>query len=452
MKRRVAVIGGGWAGLAAAVRATALGHQVVVFEAARHWGGRARRLALDLPGEPPLALDNGQHILIGAYSATLRLMREVGVEPAEVLRALPLDLRFADGAGLATPAWGSHLPAPLDTLVAICSARGWTWTDRLAFLQASVRWRRLGFRCSASDSVLSLCQGITPRVMEDLIEPLCVAALNTPAAQASGQVFLTVLHDALLGPGTPPWRASSLLLPRVDLGRLLPDAATRWLQQRGTQLHIGTRILGLQPQGNAWQVLTHAGPQTVDQVILATGAQEAAKLVATLPQPPAEWMGTTLALQHEAIATIYLRGQWTRGWPGSHPMLALRSRNVHEPAQFVFLHNAPDVPDSLAKPPNRALLAFVASACRLERAALEAAVCQQARMQLGVVAPEILKTIVEKRATFVCAPGLNRPPAIIQPGLLAAGDYTAGPYPATLEGAVRSGLAAAETHFTPAHP
>lgn len=452
MKRRVAVIGGGWAGLAAAVRATALGHQVVIFESARHWGGRARRLPLEVPGEPPLALDNGQHILIGAYSATLRLMREVGVEPAEVLRALPLDLRFADGSGLATPAWSSHLPAPLDTLVAVCSARGWTWTDRLAFLQASARWRRLGFRCSASDSVLSLCQGITPRVMEDLIEPLCVAALNTPAAQASGQVFLTVLQDALLGPGTPPWRASSLLLPRVDLGRLLPDAATRWLLQRGTQLHTGTRILGLQPQGNAWQVLTHAGPQTVDQVIVATGPHEAAKLVATLPQPPAQWIATTQALQHEAIATVYLRGQWTRDWPGPHPMLALRSRNAHEPAQFVFLHNAPDVPDRLAKPPHRALLAFVASACRLDRAALEAAVAQQARVQLGLVAPQILKTIVEKRATFVCAPGLNRPPAIIRPGLLAAGDYTAGPYPATLEGAVRSGLAAAETPFIPAHP
>jgi predicted NAD/FAD-dependent oxidoreductase len=69
-------------------------------------------------------------------------------------------------------------------------------------------------------------------------------------------------------------------------------------------------------------------------------------------------------------------------------------------------------------------------------------VLAQGQAQLGLEL-ELVQTIVEKRATFACTPGLQRPAALIAPGLLACGDYVAGPYPATLEGAVRSGLHAA---------
>ena len=82
---RVAVIGGGWAGLAAAVAATQAGHRVTVFEAARQWGGRARALPCTLPDGSRLQLDNGQHILIGAYRDTLSLMRTLGVDPDAAL-------------------------------------------------------------------------------------------------------------------------------------------------------------------------------------------------------------------------------------------------------------------------------------------------------------------------------------------------------------------------------
>ncbi|MCB2024915.1 MAG: FAD-dependent oxidoreductase, partial [Ottowia sp.] len=89
------------------------------------------------------------------------------------------------------------------------------------------------------------------------------------------------------------------------------------------------------------------------------------------------------------------------------------------------------------------LLAFVVSASDGERAAVEAAVVRQARAQLGLTVTPV-RTLTEKRATFACTPALVRPPQRIAPGLLACGDYVQGPYPATLEGAVRSGLAAAE--------
>ena len=74
---------------------------------------------------------------------------------------------------------------------------------------------------------------------------------------------------------------------------------------------------------------------------------------------------------------------------------------------------------------------------------LQAAVLEQARQQLGMGDLRAVQTVLEKRATFACTPGLQRPGAAIAPGLWACGDYVEGPYPATLEGAVRSGLAAA---------
>jgi hypothetical protein len=114
-------------------------------------------------------------------------------------------------------------------------------------------------------------------------------------------------------------------------------------------------------------------------------------------------------------------------------MLALRS-SESQPAQFAFdrgqLDGAPG------------LLAFVVSAAKGERATLEAQVLKQALTQLGL-SLQAIKTVLEKRATFACTPGLRRPPAELLPKLLACGDYIAGPYPATLEGAVRSGIAAA---------
>jgi predicted NAD/FAD-dependent oxidoreductase len=89
------------------------------------------------------------------------------------------------------------------------------------------------------------------------------------------------------------------------------------------------------------------------------------------------------------------------------------------------------------------LLAFVVSASTGDRADIQALVLSQARRQLGLQL-ESVQTVVEKRATFACTPGLQRPPMVVAPGLRACGDYVAGPYPATLEGAVRSGRASVQ--------
>ncbi len=397
-----------------------------MFEAARTLGGRARGLEGHLPDGRAVTLDNGQHILIGAYTETLRLMQEVGVDTETALQRLPLTLKFPDGAGLQLP----RLPVPLDVLAGILRNGSWPLPERLGLLRAALGWKLRGFECEAQLSVADLCRTLGPHVMQELIEPLCVSALNTPAHQASAQVFLRVLRDALFGVRG----GSQLLLPRIDLTGLFPQAAAHWLARHGAAIQTGTRINTLQAKAAQWQL----NEELFDRVLLACPSTEAARLVAAAaaaaqanPAALQAWAATVAALHFEAITTVYA---WAADARLPAPMLALRHDTQH-PAQFVFDRGQLDG--------STGLLAFVVSASQGERETIQTQVLQQARSQLGLDL-QAVQTVVEKRATFACTPALQRPAQTIAPGLLACGDYVAGPYPATLEGAVRSGLAAAQ--------
>jgi squalene-associated FAD-dependent desaturase len=427
---KLAIIGAGWAGLAAAVTAVDAGQTATVFEASNAVGGRARALkdiqTLTLPNGQPTSLDNGQHILIGAYTETLRLIRSVGLSIEDVLLNLPLTLAFPDGQGLQFKNW----PTPLDALGGIVSAHGWSVADKASLLRAAAGWQLAGFACQPDQSVAQLCQRLTPRVNTELIEPLCVSALNTPAPVASAQVFLRVLRDALFSVSG----GSRLLLPKVDLSHLFPKAAAAWLKRHGSEVRLGQRIQSVLPQPDHWRV----DGERFDAVILATSSSDAARLLASYAQHASEadvthlkpWLTACQGLQFQPIATVYA---WAAAARLSQPMLALRSTPSH-PAQFVF--------DRGQLGGESGLLAFVVSAAHGDRATLEAQVLSQAQTQLGL-SLQAVQTVVEKRATFACTPGLQRPPAQVLPGLLACGDYIEGPYPATLEGAVRSGISAA---------
>ena len=417
---KVAIVGAGWAGCAAAVEATRLGHQVTVFEASRTAGGRARRVMATLNGLP-VALDNGQHILIGAYAETLRLMKDVGVDEAASFLRLPLTMQFPDGSGLKLPDW----PAPLDAVAGILNARGWPWADRLSLIKVALGWRLGGFACSPHQSVSDLCRSLAPGPMAALIEPLCVSALNTPPERASGQVFLRVMRDALFAQNG----GSNLLLPRTDLSALLPDAALAWLAAHGGAQRLGVRVQVLAPVGLGWTL----NGEAFDRVMLACPPAEAARLVQGSGVAADAWMAQARGLEHEALTTVYASCASARL---AQPMLALHA-SADEPAQFVF--------DRAQLGGPAGLLAFVVSASTGNSATLTAQVLAQAARQLGLADLRPVQTVVEKRATFACTPGLQRPPRQIADGLLACGDYVAGPYPATLEGAVRSGLEAARS-------
>jgi squalene-associated FAD-dependent desaturase len=416
--RRVAVVGAGWAGLAAAVRAVQQGHRVTVHEMARHAGGRARSVSVD-----GLTLDNGQHILIGAYTHTLALLREVGVATDALLLRYPLRLHYPNGQGLEMPPG-----QPLWSFIrAVLGARGWEWRDRLSLLREAMSWQRYGFTCAPSLSVHELCRRLSPRIVNELIEPLCIAALNTPARIASARVFLRVLQDALFaGPGS-----ADLMLPRVPLSQLLPEPAARWLASAGADLRPGHRVEAIAAQAGDWLV----DGDVYDGVVLACSAAEAARLVRPVN---ADWSDRAAALRYEPIATVYLHDERLHL---PFPMLALAAGPT-APAQFVF--------DLGALGRAEQLFAFVVSGAApfLEHglAALSEAVLLQAKQAFAgsfQSSPSLAVRHVaaERRATFSCTPELRRPPMSIAPGLHAAGDYVDGPYPATLEGAVRSGQA-----------
>ena len=419
---RVAVVGGGWAGLAAAVEACRAGHRVILFEMAPQLGGRARRVRT--PGG--LSLDNGQHILIGAYTQTLALMHSVGVTQS-VFRRRPLALVDPHGNGLRL----GPGPPMLAFVRAVFGRAGWSLADRLGLLRRATGWALRRFRCDPSASVETLTRGLPPEVRRSLIEPLCVAALNTPADRASGQVFLRVLRDALFsGRGS-----ADLLLPRTDLSALLPDAALAWLVASGAEVRLATRVRQLAREGTGWSL----DDEPFDRVILACTASEAARLCKDCAP---DWSRMAADFDYEPIITVLLQSQGTRL---PEPMTVLPSDDA-APAQFAFDLGAIDGGGARS-----GWFSFVVSGARLwsERgldATADATLLQAMNaFPAGTwrTPPTVLSTLAERRATFLCTPDLRRPPRTIADGLQAAGDYIAGPYPATLEGAVRSGLAAA---------
>lgn len=414
--RQVAVVGGGWAGLAAAVEATRRGHRVTLFEMAPQLGGRARAVNFG-----DVVLDNGQHILIGAYAQTLSLMRFVGVDLDRALLRTPLRVTYPDGNGLQLQT-GSPLVA---FATAVMRYPGWGWREKQALLMASTRWALQRFRCDASLSVWQLTSRLPAKVRDELLDPLCVAALNTPAPQASAAVFLRVLKDALFsGPGS-----ADLLLPRQRLSELWPAPAAGWLRASGATLCLSTRVEQLAAVDGRWQLDGH----TFDAVVLACTANEAARLTAMVAPI---WSAQASELRYEPIVTVYAQQPSPQRLP--QPMMALRSDADH-PAQFAFDLGSLGGPDGVVALVVSGAAEWVARGM----GAVEHAALRQAHAAFGGEPLQPLRTTIEKRATFLCTPGLRRPAQAIATGLVAAGDYVDGPYPATLEGATRSGLAAA---------
>lgn len=422
---RVAVIGAGYAGLAAAVELTAAGRQVDVFEASRTLGGRAR--SIEAHG---LTLDNGAHILVGAYRETLRLMRVVGLEPDSVLRRHRLRLDYPGELCIAAP----PLPAPLHLAWALLMARGLSPAEKFAAMRFMRALEAQHFRLPQDISAAQLLaeHRQSARLRRYLWEPLCVAALNTEVGRASAQVFMNVLRDSLAADRA----ASDLLLPATDFSRLFPEPAAAWLAARGGRLRRGLRVDTLTRADGGYTVAADGaahGPYA--QAIVAVAPFHLPKLVDGLPQL-AEVVDTVRALEWEPIVTAYL------AYPPRVrlPFAMIGVTDGH--AQWLF-----DRGQLCGQP---GLIAAVISAHGRHEDLAHDALAAQIHAEIGRAVQAPLppplwnRVIVDKRATFACTPGMRRPPnATPLPGLWLAGDYVAGDYPATIEGAVRSGVAAA---------
>lgn len=415
----VGIIGAGWSGLAAAVELTRSGHRVTIYESARLAGGRARRVETN-----HLTLDNGQHLLIGAYSETLRLMDTVkpGSSTSGFLR-LPLTLDYPDGVKIRAP----RLTAPFHLGAALLLARGFSFADKLAAIRFVRSLERMDF---CPDSSLNVAEAIATqpeRVRRYLWQSLCIAALNTPVEQASFAVFARVLKDALTGQPAN----SDLLIPVCDLSALFPEPAMEWIRQQGGEVRLCHRIKSIQPGNGGWQVHGEEGTARHDAVIIATSPHQASALLEGLPECRLI-TDQIKGLSYQPIETVY--AEYPRSLRFRYPLTGW----IDPVPLFLF--------DLEAAMGRTGWVAAVASAegphLDWEDGRWLDEIHQRVEQALGPQpAPRLLKRITEKRATFSCAPGVSRPASVTpSPGLYLAGDYVDGPYPSTLEGAVRSGV------------
>lgn len=458
----IAIVGGGWAGLSAALTAVKLGHNVQLFESASMLGGRARSVQAPSLGTE---IDNGQHILLGAYTATLDLMRALGLDPEQQFIRLPLSVHSADGAlhMRATPG----LPAPFHIVGGLLSARGLSWREKRAALRAMSQLRRAGWRVPRWATVQEwLALTRQPQRLQRLIwAPLCIATLNTPVDQACAQLFAHVLRDSL---GSATRRASDMLIPRPTLTDLWPSRLADLARSDalGTahtarlRLYTSTTVRSLRYAGRASPRQTAAGDHThntdalparlvldersesYDAVIVCGNTPSTERLLATLPALPASeaFLHDLRAFQHAPIATLTI--ELAEPMTLAAPMLLLHEdRERGHYGQWLFQGQDPS---------HRLLHIVVSDAGTLMQQAREtvlAGMTDQLRVQLaGTDIPAILRhaLIIEKRATFLAIPGLKRPGNHTPwPGVWVAGDWTDTDYPAVLEAAVRSGRDAA---------
>ncbi|WP_252346050.1 hydroxysqualene dehydroxylase HpnE [Paludibacterium sp. B53371] len=415
MKPRVAVIGAGWAGLAAAVELAGQA-DLTLFEAGRQAGGRARRVSSD--GNH---VDNGQHILLGAYETCWQLMRKVGADPDRLLHRLPLNWWQADGLQMRCPSW----PAPWHLLAGLLSARGLPWSGKGQLLRALGRLALSGWQVAADQTVAEWLQqqGQGAALQQVFWRPLVLSALNTPPEQAAMSVLAAVLRDSLGARRA----ASDMMLPRTDLSALFPEPALAWLAAQGATLCLGQRVGQLQAAGQGVRV----DGQPFDAAIVACAPYHLPHLLPDDLLPAA-----VKKLDYWPIYTVYLRFAQAPQLP--RPMIGLREGT----ADWLF--------DREALCGEAGMLAAVISAPqagRLPEGALalaEAVLADVRRIRPDLPAPVWSKVLVERRATFAATPGMVRPGVRLNAAsCYLAGDWCQGLYPATLEGAVRSGVAAA---------
>jgi squalene-associated FAD-dependent desaturase len=399
---RVAIVGAGYAGMAAAVTLAQRGVAVTVFESGPVPGGRARRVV-----SQGTELDNGQHILIGAYAELFRLMRLVGV-PADAVLRIPLEIRYAAGFYFRS----LHLPFPFGLLGGLLLAKGIPFDDRLGAVRFMAAMRKADFRLDEDISVDILLRkhrqaGAIGRF---LWFPLCISALNTPPLDASAQAFLVVLRDALCGSRD----ASDLVLPRVDLSRLFPEPAARFIEKNGGAVKCGVTVRELS-----------ALKEEFSKIIVAVGPHQLRML---LP-------GCAPDYSYQPIYTCYL--QYPERIKLPIPMLGLADGLV----QWVFDRGA------LTGEPGRLACVISAQGDHQQLGLDELAdLCHRelAHVLRDLPPPLWSRVIAEKRATISCTPGVKGVELETNlPGVYLAGDYTDPEYPPTLEAAVRSGVRAA---------
>ena len=420
----VAVVGGGYAGMAAAVTLADHGVPVTVYEAAKQVGGRARRVEVH-----DLALDNGLHILIGAYRETLRLIERVNPDGSHALLRLPLDWVIHEKFRLRAAA----LPAPLHLIVGLLRAHGISFAERLDALRFLARMWLRDYALDTDVTVNELLDRFrqSARLRRMLWHPLCVAALNTPPGRASARVFLRILRDSL----GAAREYSDLILPKTDLSALFPEPAVAHVEARGGTVHTAHRVTAIDPCDGGFSVTAGEHQQVFSQVICTLPPHQVSAFLIRI-SALAEIAEAVERFSFQPIYSVYLRYPQRVRLPA--PMLGFDSDLLHWAFDRELLCGQTGV------------IGVVISAegahQKLGQDELARLVHLELKQQIGPL-PDPLwsQVIAEKRATLSCTPGLERPPQQTSlKNFYLAGDYTVSDYPPTIEAAVRSGIRCAE--------
>ncbi len=420
----VAIVGGGYAGMAAAVTLAARRIPVTVFEAARQLGGRARRIDYR-----DVALDNGLHVLIGAYAETLRLIEFVNPAYASALLRTPLEWNVQNEFHLRA----ARLPAPLHLLVGLARSDGLSIAEKFSAARFLALLRARGYALPRDISVEALLvqHAQSERLRRVLWRPLCVAALNTPPAIASAQVFLNVLRDSL----DATRAASDLVLSRVDLSALFPEPAAAYVQQQGSAVLLSHRVTAIDPLGDGFEIEANSERIRFTHVICAISPHQVNAFLIGITAL-SEIAAAIEMLRYQPIHSVWLQYPAPVALPA--PMLGLTNGLIH----WAF--------DREALCAQRGLIGAVISAAGehqdLTQDELGLRVHRELQQHVsGLPEPLWTRVIAEKRATFACTPNITRPSQVTPlKNFYLAGDYTTSDYPATIESAVRSGIACAQ--------
>jgi squalene-associated FAD-dependent desaturase len=401
------IIGAGLAGLSAALHLTRAGRAVTLYEASPVCGGRCRSYFDQALG---IRIDNGNHLLLSGNRAAMAYLDEIGARDTLGGPGAPvfpfMDLHRGDRWTLRPSA--GRIPFWL-----FSRRRRVPGTKPADYLVL----RRLGHARPSDTVVTALPDGALYR---RLLEPLAIAALNTPTYRGSARLLGAVIDETLARGGG----ACIPLFPRVGLSESFIDPAARRLLERGATIRTGYRVAGLTLDANRVRALT--GPEgarllaPTDQVIIATPAPVAAAL---LP-------GLTVPDEHQAIVNLHFRIDVP---PGEAGFMGLTGGT----AEWLFVK--PGVVSVTISAANRLV----------DRSAEELAETVWAEvataMELTCAMPP-WRVVKEKRATFAATPAqqLRRPSATtLWENCMLAGDWTATGLPATIEGAIRSGVTAA---------
>jgi zeta-carotene desaturase len=430
------VIGGGFAGLAAATALAEEGARVLVVEARRHLGGRATAYRDPATGE---RIDNGQHVLAGCYDETLRFLRRIGNDRA-LRRPSSLHVALVDVDGTRHQLVLPPLTAPFHLLAGVLAWRELTWSERVAILRLGPLLHRLAkqpARAGPPETVRNWLQRHhqPARLCHLFWEPLALATLNQSIDEAAVGPFLAVVARMLAG-GTD---AATLLLPAVLLDELYAGPARLFLSRRGSQCMTGRPARVLVDGDRVCGV--RAGDETFHApAVIATVPWFAfGDLFENAPRALGPTLANAAALGSSPIVTVNL---WLDrpvmeedflGLPGrAFQWVFDKSRIVGERLSHLSLVSSGA--DSLVGRDND----------ELSRRALDE--LATALPQLSSARVRHVAVVRERRATFSLAPTMPPRPDTVTPidGFLLAGDWIDTGLPATIESAVLSGHRAAQ--------